>query len=155
MIILCLILRTHIGTVQVPSCGRLKVYGQIYLSQFFVMNGGSAKEVLSATLVVVNNEWLFYVLPWCVTIKFNFLAIEASSPRRDPKYVLFPLQKSSFEGKTSFAELHGPLNNFLFSSVWIFINIFFFSRGYSWWIVNSSWWENVWVGEGCARSHFI
>lgn len=49
----------------------------------------------------------YFVLQWCVTMRFICVAIEASSPRREPKYVLLPLQKSSFEGKTSFAELHG------------------------------------------------
>ena len=37
-----------------------------------------------------------------LTIKLLLAAIEASSPRKEPKCLLFPSQKTSFEGMTKF-----------------------------------------------------
>lgn len=92
--------RIHTRTVLILFKKKLEESGLIYSLQSFVMSGRNAKEVFTVSL-------MFWLLSWYVKwfddvfAQWNFLlvAIEASSPRKEPKSILLPPQKYCSDSK--------------------------------------------------------
>lgn len=119
------------------------VSGLTFLFLFYVMNGESAKEVIFLWYIFLLDcccVWKVYViLSW----KFLTVAMESSSPRKEPDCMLGLQRKFSSEGKL--------VSKFIFlqhSFIYCKWSLCCLYRQHSTQVIFGCWRKNARVGEG-------